>query len=119
MIGDKKMISSIKMFVLLCFLFIHPYYAQTLIKTLPHNDKVWAVKFSPDMKYLASACNDSIVRIWDVNNWKAIDSIVGYSSSIDFSPDGKFIATQRKTLLRNRYFQYRYRKTSPGFILFD
>jgi WD40 repeat protein len=63
-------------------------------KALTHGGEVWAVKFSPDGKLIASGSVDSTVKLWDTNgllvkNFKHPAGV----TSLDFSKDGYYIAT--------------------------
>ena len=53
-----------------------------------------AVHWSPDDKSLASASNDSTVRIWDASTRQCVSTLTvdSYVSSVAFSPDGLKIA---------------------------
>ncbi|WP_375494236.1 protein kinase, partial [uncultured Nostoc sp.] len=55
-----------------------------------------ALAISPDSKTLASASDDKIVKLWDLNTQKVIASLSGHSQavkSVAFSPDGQILAT--------------------------
>jgi WD40 repeat protein len=68
-----------------------------------HNDRVWAVAFSPDGKLLASctgsyadSTKSGVVYLWDVAAGKLIASMEGHSDvawGLAFSPDGKTVAS--------------------------
>ncbi len=76
-----------------------------------HKDFIRDITFSPDGQYLASACMDKTVRVWDINTGKALytlqpQGLVVYLksgpvvnpirlpvSAVAFSPDGKRLAT--------------------------
>ena len=52
--------------------------------------------FSPDRNRLVSCCVDRTVRLWDVRNWKELQTLQGHAGevwSVCFSPDGKFLAS--------------------------
>jgi WD40 repeat protein len=54
------------------------------------------ISFSPDGKILASASDEAIVRLWDVNSGKEIQTLKGHTSRVNrvsFSPDGKTLAS--------------------------
>lgn len=64
--------------------------------SLPHPDWVYGVSLSPDGRWLATACDDQIVRIWDLRTGKLRRMLAGHEgsvSSVDFSSDGKRLVT--------------------------
>ncbi|MEH2319353.1 serine/threonine-protein kinase [Nostoc sp.] len=55
-----------------------------------------ALAISPDGYTLASASDDKIVKLWDLNTQKVLASLSGHSQavkSVTFSPDGQILAT--------------------------
>ncbi|MEH2008420.1 serine/threonine-protein kinase [Nostoc sp.] len=55
-----------------------------------------ALAISPDGYTLASASDEKIVKLWDLNTQKVLASLSGHSQavkSITFSPDGQILAT--------------------------
>jgi serine/threonine protein kinase len=55
-----------------------------------------ALAISPDDYTLASASDDKIVKLWDLNTQKILASLLGHSQavkSVAFSPDGQILAT--------------------------
>jgi WD40 repeat protein len=60
-----------------------------------HNDIVYAVAFSPDGKYFATASADKTAKLWNASTGKEITSI-NHSDvvwDVAFSPDSRFLAT--------------------------
>jgi WD40 repeat protein len=60
-----------------------------------HTKELWAVRFSPDGKLLASGSVDSTVRIWREDSGHFVQALkqpIGITT-LDFSPDGKYIVT--------------------------
>jgi WD40 repeat protein len=60
-----------------------------------HTKELWAVRFSPDGKLLASGGVDSTVKIWREDSGQVLQVLkqpIGITT-LDFSPDGKYIAT--------------------------
>ena len=61
-----------------------------------YDNRVRAIAYSPDGKYLASASQDRTAKIWDAANGRELLTLVGHTDalrSITFSPDGKRVAT--------------------------
>ena len=60
---------------------------------------IWRLKFSPDSTSLATAsgdANSTSVKVWDIKTGNEVLSLVGHIARVrglDFSPDGKLIAT--------------------------
>lgn len=54
-----------------------------------------AIAFSPDAKWIASAGNDSTIRLWEVSSGQVLHTLglnVGSVLSLAFSPDGRQLA---------------------------
>lgn len=70
----------------------------TLVKEFnAHTNSVFAMKFSPDGKYLFSVGRDAQIRIWDVlGDYVEIEKIPAHLYAINdiaFSPDGRYFVT--------------------------
>lgn len=60
-----------------------------------HTKELWAVQFSPNDSLIASAGVDSTVKFFKASNGELVQTLrqpIGITS-IDFSPDGKFLVT--------------------------
>lgn len=57
-----------------------------------HQDKVQAVAFSPDSKYVLTGSQDKTAKLWDVATGKEIRTFKYFDSvrGVAFSPDGKY-----------------------------
>ncbi len=62
-----------------------------------HTDRVIGVKFSADSRWLASTSADGTIFVWDCESWEAVANARADPNTnamfLDFSPDGKMLAT--------------------------
>jgi WD40 repeat protein len=61
-----------------------------------HDGGVAGLAFSPDGKWLASAGKDRMVKIWDTTTGAILHELTDFRASVetvDFSPDGRMLAT--------------------------
>jgi WD40 repeat protein len=58
---------------------------------LPHIGRVYGLAFNADGSRLATACQDSVVHLWDVKTAQEVAELRGHESyvhAVDFSRDG-------------------------------
>jgi len=71
--------------------------ADHLTCTKTHDFGLTSASYSPDGKYITTACDDKSVRIWDAETYSQVQSpLIGHSGPVNsafFSPDGKLIVT--------------------------
>ncbi|MEZ4710313.1 MAG: BTAD domain-containing putative transcriptional regulator [Caldilineaceae bacterium] len=63
---------------------------------LGHTDAVFAVRFHPDGKQLASASADGAVRIWHVQSGELLHTLTGHTAAVNaiaYAPDGATLAS--------------------------
>jgi WD40 repeat protein len=72
------------------------------ILRVAHRHNVWAVAFSSDGRYLATASNDGTAQLWDVDARREVARLTHERpvSSIAFSADGRFLATAEGGFLK-------------------
>ncbi|KAK4078309.1 uncharacterized protein Triagg1_3325 [Trichoderma aggressivum f. europaeum] len=61
-----------------------------------HDDKINAIRFMPDGRWLASASNDHTVKLWDPATGSCIATLVGHNdcvTAISFTPDSRHLAS--------------------------
>ena len=67
---------------------------EVLHKLGGHRDVLYAAKFSPDGKLIATAGYDREIKLWDSRSGKLLRSMMGHNGAIydlAFSPDGKVL----------------------------
>ncbi|MCX7992248.1 MAG: Ig-like domain-containing protein [Fimbriimonadales bacterium] len=61
-----------------------------------HRGQVNQIAYSPDGQYLASASEDSTIKIWRLSDGQLVRTLTGHASgvfSLAFSPDGQYLAS--------------------------
>lgn len=69
--------------------------APDVVLTTGHNDQINALSITDDSRFLASAGNNKLIKIWDVKTTREFRTISGTNGRIielDFSPDNKHLA---------------------------
>src|SRR5262249_32357455 len=72
---------------------------KLLMTTATKEANIWRVRFSPDGRFLATAsgdANSTSAKVWNTATGAEVFSLVGHTDrvrGIDFSADGKMIAT--------------------------
>ncbi|ETN98998.1 WD-40 repeat protein, partial [Reticulomyxa filosa] len=59
-----------------------------------HNGVIRCVKFSPDNNKIVSSSDDTLIKIWDIELGKSIQTFKGHNDYVraaEFSPDGNTI----------------------------
>lgn len=66
------------------------------IYSFPHADWVSSARFSPDRKWIVTACSDGLLRVWNVTTHELkfwVKCSESWALFADFSHDGKMIVT--------------------------
>jgi len=69
---------------------------QKMASFLAHDNYVLALKFTSDKQTLVSGGMDSVIRLWDVQDWNMKRSVTGHANSVhtmDLAVDEKQLAT--------------------------
>ena len=63
--------------------------------SMPHENNVNAVAFSPGGDYLATTSTDDTARVWETTSGKEVARLLHQNNvnAVAFSPDGKYLAT--------------------------
>uniref|UniRef100_A0A915K829 Uncharacterized protein n=1 Tax=Romanomermis culicivorax TaxID=13658 RepID=A0A915K829_ROMCU len=86
---------------------------QPLRMLVGHDSDINCVAFHPNSNYVASGSDDKTLRIWDLANGECVRLFNNYTiptapkmapiQTVQFSHDGRFLATGRLTGIRNIY----------------
>lgn len=66
------------------------------MKLLRHQERVWAIAFSPDGQTLASCSEDQTIKLWDWKTGQCLKTFTGHQGwvkTIAFSSDGQYLAS--------------------------
>jgi WD40 repeat protein len=90
---------KMKKILIILLLFTIEFNAQNPRLVLPtgHTRSINSVEFSPDSKYLITAANDGLAKLYEVSSGKELMVFEGHTkvvSSAYFSPDGNLILTE-------------------------
>jgi tricorn protease-like protein len=69
---------------------------QPMRTFIGHSDRVYALAYSPDGRFLASGGEDGIIKIWDPASGRELRTLRGHSGTIitlAYSPDGRLLTS--------------------------
>lgn len=69
---------------------------KVLLSMGPFDNIIYQLAYSPNGKFLASACGDMTVRIWNAENGKQLQELKGHQNhvqSVAFSPDSQTVVS--------------------------
>jgi len=75
----------------------NPRLPRLALRTRPHSGICWSSAFAPDSRSLLSSGNDGLIKFWNLDTLTValtLEHSYGPGVFIDFSPDGKLLASQ-------------------------
>ena len=77
--------------------------AEGLVRAFHMPSKVYSVAYSPDGHTALCACDDGVIRLWDLTTGNELRSLTGHTSAahkVKFSPDGRLALSTGDTTIR-------------------